>query len=322
MSGGEGSKQQAPHVDKKAPSLKKAGTPAKPEAKPGIRMANREERGPLPLNEGSVADESPSRPEMPSASPAPDVLPARSEASEAEAWLKGCGNDASVLLLNIFKDIQLGIVEKNAMFGSEGGVAYLRYPDAVRPYGKPSDIAQMFSSAGWLVPDPENPMRKARDMGGSKAIVFSTELGEKLLPLLRHGVVPPRLEAPKAPAKKLKPTAPQAATEPKRQPENKPIAPAKTETANAIDNGRPPAQKRVINSEATKAAEMFIKAVRSGKIPPAQTRTSNDITYITVRMHHLSKYSSERISPTALREALERREDAEIKMNDIVVEDK
>jgi conjugal transfer pilus assembly protein TraI len=315
----------------RSPSLKKEGAPKvekrpAPAAKPGIRMPGREEQRPLPLEEEqSSSSESPKQEASPQTH-ATEAEPDLSEARSAEIWLKSCGNEAAGLLLNILKDIQLGIVEKNAIFGTEGGVAYLRYPDAVRPYGKPSDIAQMFSQAGWLVPDPENPMRKARDMAGGKAIIFSTELGEKLLPLLRDGVTPPKLEAPKSPARKTKPaprpTEAESAPAPKPQPKSNAGAAKKPEPLPSQEEGRPPEQKRLISSEASEIAETFVKAVRSGKIPPIQTRTDDDVSYIVVGMSQLAKYASERNPPAALREAIKRRDDAEIRMNGIVVRDK
>lgn len=253
--------------------------------------------------------------------PAPSVAPVKTvaeedDASDAEAWLKKKDVEAGELLVKMLSEIGLGIKEASELFGEEGGAVYLKYPDAVRPYGKPSDISQVLSKAGWIVPDPENPMRKAREMSDGRGLVLDVEVSERVRLLLRRSIKPERPKAPapsqpkpapQIPAKEVaapRPTAPSA--------EPKPAAPAapsaRVRPAEPDETGRPPAQARQIPADVIQKVEAFVVAVRAGEIKASSTRTRGDTNYTIVGFSQLSRFAKEH-SPGLLRSACERRKD-------------
>lgn len=244
--------------------------------------------------------------------------PAQAESNEiaaAEKWLKEQSNEAANLLLKMLEEVGLGIKTAPQLFGEEDGVVYLRYPDAVRPYGKPSDISQSFSQAGWVIPDPENPMRKAREMSDGRGLVMSAEIADRIRALLRRSITPkdePK-PTPKPASKKVAPpAAAKAATEKpaqKTEPKPTPVTPTRdrSQQAPAGDQVRPPSQDRAIPEEVHKIVEQFVIQVRAGRISSV-TKPHRGAQYAEVGMAQLSRFTKE-FPPTVVRSAVRMRED-------------
>lgn len=309
---GEKKQQSEPKQTQKKAAVDE---PSNPKAR-GMRMPSAAERSPETEVEPA-----------PVPAPAPAPVPAKTAqadttadcgAIDAESWLKERDAQAAELLLKMLGDIGLDIKEAGSLFGEEGGVVYLKYPDAVRPYGKPSDISQALSKAGWIVPDPENPMRKAREMSEGRGLVLDTEVGERISTLLRRRIKP---EQPKAaqPSQKHAPKAPAKGPVPPKQeastpaPTTKVAAPDQAKARQAQPavpdhNGRPPAQVRQIPDEVVQALSAFVIAVRAGEIKAASSRTRNGASYAVVGLSRLAQFTRDH-SPGLLRSASEQRDD-------------
>lgn len=157
----------------------------------------------------------------------PEVDDTSHQASNAEAWLSETNTDASALLMKVIGDIRNGVWKASHFFGEENGVLYLRYPDPLRPYAKPADITASMMAAGWIVPDPETPARKAREMQDGKGLVFTTDITERLLPIVRmlkSGALPVTPKAtpqkPKSESGKGAAPAPASANKAKTKPKS------------------------------------------------------------------------------------------------------
>jgi conjugal transfer pilus assembly protein TraI len=306
----------------------KATTADQPAQKPsGMRMPGA--ALPAPTEQPAAEPKAKVQTPAPAPAPAPVAAPAPTaptepapsasadDAAAAEAWLKKRDAEAGELLVKMLSEIGLGIKEASELFGEEGGAVYLKYPDAVRPYGKPSDISQTLSKAGWIVPDPENPMRKAREMSDGRGLVMDVEVSERIRVLLRRSIKPERPKAPppqpkpapQAPAKEIpapKPSAPRPAPAPAAPattpPRERQKAPAADET------GRPPAQSRQIPEEINQTITAFVVAVRAGEIKATSNRNRSGVSYTVIGISQLSRFAKDH-SPGLLRSACEQRND-------------
>lgn len=240
------------------------------------------------------------------------------EASSAEAWLKKKDAEAGDLLVKMLSEIGLGIKEASELFGEEGGVVYLKYPDAVRPYGKPSDVSQILSKAGWIVPDPENPMRKAREMSDGRGLVMDVDVSDRVRVLLRRNLKPERPKAPSPSQPKPAPQAPAREASAPRPvaPSSEPKTPAPASAPARVrqaapepdETGRPPSQPRQIPEDVIQKVNAFVVAVRAGEVKASSTRTRGDTNYTIVGFSQLARFAKEH-SPGMLRSACERRKD-------------
>jgi len=271
---------------------------------------------------------------LPESEPAPAVDGAL---DASEKWLAVQSHDAGDLLAKLLHEVGMGIREAAELFGQEGPVVYIRYPDAIRQFAKPADFAQAFSASDWLVPDPENPARKAREMSNGRGLVMTSEVGDHIKVLLRRQLTPsaPKAEpkpsrpqlAPQPESKQMKPApqsapAPAAPTpDPSQHPAPAPqpqvqAAPARQTTASS-EPGRPPAVVREISAEIRQVVEDFVIQVRAGKIPSTAV-TKEGITYLRVGIAQLTKHAKE-FSTTLARAAAGERDDCIVGNNNIMV---
>lgn len=267
---------------------------------------------------------------------------------ESKTWFTHQDNDAARLLLKIFDEISLGIKDKDEMFGRDGNVIYLRYPGAIRPYGKPSDITQHFSQVGWIIPDPENPSRKARDMGNNnRGLVMSFEVANHINQILTHGITPPKLERPEktlidspsnnkrssdnsasqTPMNQQKTKAAQNQLNIQEPPESAPKVPPKSSPAapneasqSAPNNigGRPPQVVKKIKPEVIQAVDKFVVAVRTGEVRNEQRRGKDGSLYYVVGHSRLIQFGRE-FSGNDLKVVCEQRPDCYFEGNSIWV---
>lgn len=320
--------KQAKPVQQKPPAADQAGQKPAGMRMPGAAAPSPSEQAGSPEPTAAPSERPatpPSAPKPVTASPAPKPAapsPAEDDAATAEAWLRKRDADAGDLLVKMLSEIRLGIKTTSELFGEEGGAVYLKYPDAVRPYGKPSDVSQILSKAGWIVPDPENPMRKAREMSDGRGLVMDVEISERIRLLLRHTLAParPKTTAAAQPKPAPQPPAKEASPQPVTPPVTpKPVAPKPAAPAVAPvrerpkapepdETGRPPAQARQIPEEVIQKADAFIVAVRAGEIKASATRTRGDVNYTVIGISQLSRFAKEH-SPGLLRSACERRKD-------------
>ena len=272
--------QNKEKVADQSPKEKQKKTPPgqdNPASKPGMRMAvpGKKEQAAPPIEKPTPA--LPPKSESPKPVSAVPIKEGNSEAKQkseaAEQWLKKQGGDAAALLLNILSDVTGGDKKPEELFGEVGGDLFLRYPDAVRPYGKPSEVSQHLTQASWIVPDPDNPMRKARDMGDGRGLVMTSEVAEQIRSILapyRHGAAPapaqaipkPRQQAA-APRNTAEPVPEDVVKKPVDRQGDKPKASAQR-PSNSRD-GRPPAPKIEVSKEVADAVDAFMHKANSGQ---------------------------------------------------------
>lgn len=150
----------------------------------------------------------------------------------------------------------------------------------------------MFLDAGWLIPDPENPARKARDMSEGRGLVMSSEVADHILNLLRGGSKKPDLvPVPQPKVQKLsgkKKPDPRPST-----PESQPKKSADTrQPGPSGDSGRPPAAVKQIPKDATEIVEEFIRRVRAGDIPGTEKTDKDGVEWISVGASVITRFAT------------------------------
>lgn len=321
------SSQEAKEKRRQAPRDRGVKLVPKGEAESSASPAGQAEEAHAP----APSQRQPSSP-APAHEPSPSQVGHEDEASDdqaaaaAQAWLQGYQNEASQFLLKVIEEIGKGFREKEEMFGEEEGVLFLRYPSPVRQYGKPAEIAQHLATLNWIIPDPENSMRKAREMESGKGLVLDTEVAGHLQALLASATRPKTSTQRKADrvAKQSAPSAPPSVAGNKsRKPASaphkaasapKPAAEAKSssrrfDTVEPSEPGRPPKKVRQISSNVEALLKEFAAQVRTGKVPSDERQYAGALHYM-VGIGQLQKYASKKTTefgPHELREALEQR---------------
>jgi conjugal transfer pilus assembly protein TraI len=312
---------QSPAPQSNKPSLKK--TEKGPQAKSGFQMPNEKaesSESKLQGNKETLADKL----KAPAPAPKPEPSPYAQAASESQKWLERHGSDASKILLKMFEEISLNIRGKDEIFGEEDGVVYLHHPRAAKQHGKPGEIIAMFMDAGWLIPDPENPARKARDMSEGRGLVMNAEVAEHIRNLLKGGSRKPQLDPIPQPEVK-KPShqpAPKKQAEQKQPQAQKPVQPKQAQAVTS-ENGRPPTPKAQILDEAVEIVNEFIEKVRDGTIPSTPKRDKDGVEWISVGSSNLTRFLTveckSKIPPSMMINAFSQHEDCKHEGTRLVV---
>lgn len=307
--------EQSPFVAYAPGNTPEAGDSGKPDSQKSVPSSDgkaaSEKPGPRMPSSKKAEDGSPSNgPKMPSASTekpaepvkekqpepvkAPESSPEQIAARQSHEWLERHGSEASKVLLKMFGEIALNIKGKEDIFGEESGVIYLHHPRAVKEYGKPSEVISFFADAGWLVPDPENPTRKARDMSGGKGLVMNSEVAEHIRNILKGGAKKPDLAPiPKPEIKRPEKKPEQAKASPSKpaaQPQQKPAAPQPSVPPKATSDGRPPAPARKDSSEAIEMANAYIEKIRNGEIQSTPKTEKDGSEWLSVGATRLNAF--------------------------------
>ncbi len=287
--------QGAPSLEKpeQTPKLEKA-----PEPKQGFRMPgqnNGNSKGQTDKAEKPQSQQqekpnhTPKKPPHAAEAPKREVpSPEAIEAQNSQRWLESHGSEASEILLKLFEEISLKIRGKEEIFGEEDGVIYLHLPRAVKQHGKPGEIISMFLDAGWLIPDPENPARKARDMSEGRGLVMNSHVAEHIRNLLKGGSRKPELEPiPQPNVKKPDNSKPKAASSNSGQPEAQPISDL---NARPMPDGRPPAPPKKFSGEATEIVAGFVEKIRDGSIAGTSKTDKQGVEWVSVGLTVLMEY--------------------------------
>lgn len=282
--------EAAEHAPKPKPREKDQAAKAKQSEKPGMRLPEASTNQvdisepaqqlelPVPATEATPSNK-PVQRATKEVSEAETAETTDAPANNAQAWLKEQKHEAADLLHKMLHDVGMGIKPAAELFGEEDGLVYLRYPDAVRPYGRPADVSQWLSKEGWLVADPENPMRKARQMSEGRGLVLSAPVADQVRMLLTRRLEPAQPKEQPKPAQKTvvhQQDSEKQAANVSQPHEAKPI---RQEAEHKRDQGRPaaerpahigdrpPPQSREFPEEILKVVEAFVIEVRSGRIP-------------------------------------------------------